>query len=184
MSLVVTPIFAFLGVFLLMGETAALTEASQDFPSGITRTFNGLIVIKRAYQTHGKGRSWNIQTMPIWSNIDITESDYNYMLDHRAPNDHGGDPDEITSDGYFCARVTLQQAGQALRVMHAGNYKLPQGSIGVCSALRGADPKLPVVETSATLSCSERLFRPDGWRERTSKTAAKYTALPPTRHPA
>ena len=66
--------------------------------------------------------------MPIWSNIDITQSDYNFMLGHRSPDDNGRDEDEIRSNGYFCAKATLQQPGEALRVLHAGTYKLPQGS--------------------------------------------------------
>ena len=146
MSLIVAPIFAFLGVFLLVAEVAAFVELNHDFPAERTRTFDGLIVLERAYQTHGKGRSWNIQTTPIWSNIDITQSDYNFMLGHRAPNDRGSDPDEVTSNGYFCARVTLQQSGEALRVMHAGNYNLPPGSVGICSEILAANPHLPVVE--------------------------------------
>ena len=88
MSLIVTPIFAFLGVFLLAAEISTLVAMRYDFPPERTRTFDGLIIIQRAYQTHRKSRSWNIQTMPIWSNIYITQSDYNFMQSHRAPNDH------------------------------------------------------------------------------------------------
>ena len=145
MSFVVTPIFGFMGVFLLTAEVAALVETAHDFPAGKTRTFEGLLLVKRAYQTHGKGRSWNIQTMPIWSNIDVTPTDYNFMLGHRSPDDQGTDEDEITSNGYFCAKVTLQQSGEALRVLHAGRYKLPQGSIVVCSDAVAKNPRLPVI---------------------------------------
>lgn len=146
MSIIVAPIFAFMGVFLLVAEISALVEMHHDFPPERTKTFDGLIVLQRAYQTHGKGRSWNIQTMPFWSNIDITQSDYNFMLSHRAPNDHGNDADEITSNGYFCARVTLQQSGEALRVLHAGNSRLPFGSVGICSEFIASNPHLPMVD--------------------------------------
>lgn len=145
MSFVVTPIFAFIGVVLLVVEIAALVETTTDFPLDKTRTFEGLLQVQRAYQTHGKGRSWNIQTMPIWSNIDVTQADYDFMLEHRAPDDHGRDQDEITSNGYFCAKVTLQQSGQALRVMHAGTYKLPQGTIGICSQFLAQNPRITVI---------------------------------------
>jgi hypothetical protein len=145
MSFVVTPIFAFMGVFLLTSEVAALVESAADFPAGKTRTYEGLLFVKRAYQTHGKGRSWNIQTMPIWSNIDITQADYNFMLGHRSPDDHGTDADEITSNGYFCARVTAQQSGEAIRVLHAGTYKLPQGSVVVCSEAIAKNPSLTLI---------------------------------------
>ena len=145
MSFVVTPIFAFMGVFLLTAEVAALVETAQDFPAGKTRTFEGLLLVKRAYQTHGKGRSWNIQTMPIWSNIDVTQADYNFMLAHRSPDDHGTNQDEITSNGYFCAKVMLQRSGEALRVLNAGRYKLPPGSIVRCSEAIAKSPGLAII---------------------------------------
>lgn len=145
MSLIVAPIFSILGVAILLSETTTLIAKGEDFPAADTRTFDGLLLIERAYQTHGKGRSWNIQTTPIWSNLDVTEVDYNFMLSHRAPNDRGRDPDEISSCGYFCAKVTLQQAGDALRVLHAGTYKLPQGTVGICSDLASKNPQLPVI---------------------------------------
>jgi hypothetical protein len=70
--------------------------------------------------------------MPIWSNLEITRADYEFMLANRRPGDKGKNPDEISSKGYFCARVTLEQAGDALRVLHAGNRTLPQGTVMVC----------------------------------------------------
>ena len=145
MSLVVAPLFSILGVFILLGEATTLITQNGDFPAGTTRTFDGLLMIGRAYQTHGKGRSWNIQTTPIWSNLDVTEDDYTFMLTHRAPSDSGHDPDEISSHGYFCAKVTLQQAGVSLRVMHTGTYKLPQGTVGICSDLTAKYPSLPTL---------------------------------------
>ena len=94
----------------------------------------------------GRGRSWNIQTTPIWSNLDITQADYEFMRTHRRPGDLSTDPDEIPSKGYFCAKVTLQQADEALRVLNAGTYKLPLGTIGICSLLRTEQPTLPVLQ--------------------------------------
>jgi len=145
MSFVVAPIFAILGVATLLIETTTFIEKSDDFSPARTRTFKGVLLIERAYQTHGKSRSWNIQTTPIWSNLDITEADYSYMLAHRAPDDAGHDPDEISSRGYFCANVTLQQADDALRVLHAGTYKLPQGTVGICSELIAKNPEVQVI---------------------------------------
>ena len=145
MSVVVAPLFSILGIFILLGEATTLITQSNHFPPATTRTFDGLLLVGRAYQTHGKGRSWNIQTTPIWSNLDVTEADYTFMLAHRAPSDSGRDPDEISSHGYFCAKVTLQQAGASLRVMHSGTYKLPLGTVGVCSDLTAKYPILPVL---------------------------------------
>lgn len=143
MSLIVAPIFAILAVVLSVNEIATLAENHNDFPPAKTRTFQGLLFISRAYQTHGKGRSWNIQTTPVWSNLDITEADYQYMLSHRRQSDKGTDPDEISSDGYFCAKVIFQRSGEALRVLNAGTYKLPMGTVRTCSSFIAADPSLP-----------------------------------------
>ena len=91
--------------------------------------------ISRAYQTHGKGTYWHIQTQPFWTDLNIEKSDYLFMQDHRSPGDPGRDPDEISSRGYFCARLTIEQANHAVRIMHAGQGMLPLGSILVCPAL-------------------------------------------------
>lgn len=131
----------FLSVFLLSSRIATLAENHLDFPAASTRTSSGLLLINRAYRTHGKGQSWNIQTMPIWSNLDITPSDYGYMLKHRRPGDPGHDDDEISSKGYFCAHVLMQQSGEALRVLNAGSRRLPSGTVVICPA--GVPPLVP-----------------------------------------
>jgi len=128
-------ILGFLAVFLAGSRLSDLVNGAMDFPSAKTRSMNALLLISRAYQTHGKGRSWNIQTMPIWSNLDITEHDYQFMLAHRRPGDDSHNPDDISSKGYFCARVTIERSGSALRVMHAGSHALPAGAVIVCPAM-------------------------------------------------
>lgn len=122
----------FIFVFLIADRMANLVEARIDFPPGATQTHQELIQISRAYQTHGKGRGWDIQTMPIWSDLKITQHDYNFMLAHRRPGDQSQNPDNISSNGYFCAKVTVQQSPDALRVLHAGTHKLPQGTVIIC----------------------------------------------------
>lgn len=124
----------FLAVFLLSSRIATLAENHLDFPAANTRGFSGFLLINRAYRTHGKGQSWNIQTMPIWSNLDITSSDYGFMLKHRRPGDPGRDADEISSRGFFCAHVLMQQSGNAVRVLNAGSRKLPSGTVVICPA--------------------------------------------------
>ncbi|HVZ83871.1 MAG TPA: hypothetical protein VG893_09360 [Terracidiphilus sp.] len=120
--------------FMASDHAANIIEGLIDFPPAKTRSYPSLLLISRAYQTHGKGRSWNIQTTPIWSNLDITEDDYNFMLAHRRPGDDSNNLDEVPSKGYFCAKVTLEQSGDALRVMNAGSHKLPKGTVIVCPA--------------------------------------------------
>jgi len=130
--------FALLGalsVFLLAVTTADLVEGWIDFPAGKTRSYVAYLPISRAYRTHGRSMHWTIQTMRIWSNIDIAEDDYDFMLAHL----HYGasNSDEVTSKGYFCAQVTIQQSGNALRVMHAGSYMLPKGAVVICPKAPG-----------------------------------------------
>ena len=127
----------FLSVFMLSSRIATLAENHLDFPATRTRTFTGHLLISRAYRIQGKGQSCNIQTMPIWSNLNITPGDYQFMLDHRLPRDLGRNPDEISSRGYFCARVTMQQSGSALRVLNAGDHALPSGTVVICPAKGG-----------------------------------------------
>lgn len=120
--------------FMVSYRTANIVEGLIDFPPAKTRSFPAILLISRAYQTHGKGESWNIQTTPIWSNLDITKDDYNFMLAHRRPGDQSQNPDEISSKGFFCAQVTVEQSGNALRVMNAGSHKLPKGTVIECPA--------------------------------------------------
>jgi hypothetical protein len=64
--------------------------------------------------------------------MEVTESDYQFMLSHRRPGDTLHNPDEISSKGHFCAKVTLQESDRALRVLHAGSRKLPPGTVIFC----------------------------------------------------
>ena len=127
-------VIGFLFAFLLLAHGMDLWFAWRDFPKPQTRTYSAEIPISRAYATHGKNASFNIQTMPLWSNMDITEHDYRFMQAHRSPADTKQDPDEIPSKGYFCARVTIQANTHAVRVLHAGSTKLPENTVYVCQS--------------------------------------------------
>lgn len=122
------------GIFLVANHTASIVEGRMDFPAGKTHSRPVLMRISRAYQTHGKGSSQYIQTMPIWSDLEITGEDFAFMQNNRRPGDDGHNRDEISSRGYFCAKVTIEQSDKAVRIMHAGSQKLPQGTVIVCPA--------------------------------------------------
>jgi len=130
-------LLGFLSVFLASSRAASIFEGLIDFPPGKTKSYTTLLLISRAYQTHGKDGSRYIQTTPIWSNLEITGEDYEFMLTHRRVGESTRDPDEISSNGYFCAQVTMQQSGNALRVLHAGSHKLPKGSVLTCPSSSG-----------------------------------------------
>lgn len=121
-----------IGVFLMADHTSSIVEGWLDFPSGKTHTRQVLFQIARGYQTHGKGASQYIQTMPIWSNLEINTEDFAFMQNNRRPGDDGHNPDEISSRGYFCARVTTEESDKALRILHAGSQKLPPGTVILC----------------------------------------------------
>ncbi|WP_309622013.1 hypothetical protein [Novosphingobium sp.] len=123
----------FLAPFMLLSQISSLFFARIDFSPDKVRTFNALLPIGRTW--HSKPRrspeSFTIQPTPLWSNIDIAREDWNFMLAELKLND---DPerDDIPSNGRFCARVRMQQAGPALRVLNAGSHALPKGSVILC----------------------------------------------------
>jgi hypothetical protein len=123
---------AAIGIFLVADHTASIVEGRLDFPAGKTHTLQTLLLISRAYQTHGKSSSQYIQTMPIWSNLEVSHEDFLFMQNNRRADDHGDNPDEISSRGYFCAKVTIEESGNALRILHAGSQKLPEGTVILC----------------------------------------------------
>jgi len=123
---------AAIGTFLVAGHPSSIMEGWLDFPAGKSHTRQVLFVISRAYQTHGKGSSQYIQTMPIWSNLEITREDFAFMRNHRRPGDDDQNAYEISSQGYFCAKVTIEQSDKALRILHSGSQKLPQGTVILC----------------------------------------------------
>jgi len=121
-----------LSTFFLFSSISSLIQNALDFPPEKVRTFDTYLRIGRAYRAYGKPGGWVIQPEPIWGNIDIKRDDFEFMAKHRRPGDPGNDPDEISSKGYFCAHVTMQQSGKSFRVMHAGSHALPRGSVVVC----------------------------------------------------
>ena len=135
-----------IGSLLLSSTVANIIENRIDFPADKTNTFRGLLPIGRAYRMDSRtGSSWIIQPL-IWTNIDITQSDYRFMLSHRGWSGKGSEPDDVRSDGYFCARALMQKAGGAIRVLHAGHSRLPSGTIGICSEMQAADRSAVVVD--------------------------------------
>lgn len=134
-----------LATILLSGRIANIIENRIDFPASNTKTFRALLPIGRAYRTDSRmGSSWIIQPV-IWTNIDITQADYRFMLLHRGWDGERPEPKTVSSGGYFCANVLMQQSGDALRVLHAGSSRLPAGTIGICSEMESKDSKLTVV---------------------------------------
>ncbi len=121
-----------IGIFLVTNHLSSMIEGRVDFPAGRTHTRQVLFLISRAYQTHGKSSSQYVQTIPFWSNLEITREDFAFMRNHRRPGDYGNNPDEISSRGYFCAKVTTEESDKALRILHAGSQKLPPGTVTLC----------------------------------------------------
>ncbi len=121
-----------IGVFMVADHSASIVEGWVDFPANRTHTRQVPIQISRAYQTHGRGSSQYIQTMPVWSNLEITPEDFAFMRDNRRLGDDGHSPDEVSSHGYFCANVVIEQSDHAIRILHAGSHELPKGTVIRC----------------------------------------------------
>jgi hypothetical protein len=135
----------FLAPFLLLGTISSLFFARVDFPPDKVRTFEALLPIGRTWHSTPRRspESFIIQPTPLWSNIDIAREDWNFMLAELKLGDEP-DRDDIPSNGRFCARVQMQQAGAALRVMNAGSHALPKGSIVLCPPEAAGLPFLEV----------------------------------------
>jgi hypothetical protein len=129
-------LLGFVVVYFALTEMATIIVGWRDFPADGTRPSQRLIAIASAHHTIGnKGsQNWAVRVRSFDATLNITREDYGFMLAHRRSDDDASEPDAIASNGYFCARVTVEQAGSALRVIHAGSYKLPQGTIVVCPA--------------------------------------------------
>lgn len=128
--------------------TATFTDIAlgkRYFPPEKTETFEALLPIGRAYCGESRtGYSWTIQPTPLWTNIDITKSDYDFMVAGRRVDDVPDEPEDVPSHGTFCAKVTMQRSGDALRVLHAGWYTLPQGSVVRCPQAAMGQPYFQV----------------------------------------
>jgi hypothetical protein len=136
-----------LATVLLLSTVANIIENRRDFPIDTTRTFGALLPIERAYRMDSRtGSSWIIQPAPIWSNIDIAHADYSFMLARSGTANARKEPSNVASHSYFCAKVSMQQSGEALRVLHAGSEALPSGSVGVCSEMTSKEPSLTVIQ--------------------------------------
>ncbi|MDH7975913.1 hypothetical protein QH494_27350 [Sphingomonas sp. AR_OL41] len=129
-------LLGFLAVYFALTEIATIVVGWRDFPATGSRSSQRLIAIADAsHYTVSKGsQRWMVTTRSFGATLDITREDYGFMLAHRRAGDDASEPDAIASDGHFCARVTVEQAGSALRVIHAGSYTLPQGTIVLCPA--------------------------------------------------
>ena len=118
---------------LALTETAQLARAWIDFSSPKSRTAIEYLPIDRAYQLHGKGRSWNIQIGPFRSTLSIAKSDYDRMSEERATGNLGM-ADQLQGDRRFCARVIVERAGTAARVLNAGYAKMVTSTVVRCPA--------------------------------------------------
>ncbi len=118
-------LFALLGAgdgWLLATEGAARLDMQADFPAAATRTFNGTMAVDHANTAARSTTSWNVETVgrvPV--KLAISRADYVFMRTHAA------------GDGYFCAQLTFQNAGQAVRIVR-GAQVLPAGTIAICHA--------------------------------------------------
>ncbi len=135
-----------LATLLLSSTTADIIENRSDFRSGNIQTYWALLPIGRAYRSDSRtGSSWIIQPL-IWSNIDISHADYRFMLSHSGRNDEASEPASVPSNGHFCAKVEIQQSGNALRVLHAGTHTLPTGTVGICSDMRSNNSSIAIIQ--------------------------------------
>ena len=127
-------IAAAMAMVFLTYSAADFVEGRIDFPGNSTFSLDGVIPISRAYRSHNRNGNWTVWTQPYNAMLYIARQDYDFMLSHRRPGDESRDPDRISSKGYFCVSVSMEQSGDNLRILHAGSHQLPAGSVVVCSS--------------------------------------------------
>lgn len=125
---------AAIAMVILTLSAANFVEGRIDFPRSSTFSVDGVIPISRAYRSHNRNGNWTAWTEPYNAMLYIARQDYDFMLAHRRPGDEGRDPDRISSKGYFCVSVSMEQSGDNVRIIHAGDHQLPAGSVGFCSS--------------------------------------------------
>jgi hypothetical protein len=119
----------------LFAEISSFVEGWIDFPPGKTRTAEETMPIYYAYHHHSRHADvWIVEIAD--SLIDITPGDADFMLKRRLPGDTSGALGQIWSGGYFCAKLTVQTAGNAKRVLRRVNG-LPPGSVILCPKANG-----------------------------------------------
>ncbi len=114
-------------------------DLSHDFPAGQVQTYGFDWPIDRAYarnESSGRGSvtRYYVHLTPAWDkDWHISRRDF---VDLQAQA--GTKADQVDSHGKFCAHVTLQKAGNAVRIVGVTNVRgLPGNSIGLCPAGAG-----------------------------------------------
>lgn len=140
-----------LTTMVLFATVSNIVQNRVYFPASNTQTFDALIPIDRAYLGHSRGcvaenTCWNVQTSPLWSDLNVFEVDYQFMLDNRSPDNVSDDTEEISSRGFHCLQAKVQKAGSAIRIMDSGSSTLPKGSVVLCPGGRSVEIILEPVE--------------------------------------
>jgi hypothetical protein len=148
---------AFAGLFGFMGWLVArlLLEASVntaenliDFPAATTRTSWVLLPIDEASRSQERygGASWWVETPLSRTMLAIRHEDYSVMTS-RVFNLKDGDdePATVPSNGLFCAKVEVEEAGNAVRLPPSAADRLPLDSIGICADFKAAERSLRVL---------------------------------------
>ncbi len=112
---------------------------SHDFPAAQIETSTFYWPIDRAYTKDVKtGRNSSIEYFvrltPAWdTDWEIAKSDFDYMKANNKPENASRYGDRIESHGWFCAKVTLQKAGNAVKVVGVTDGRgLAEGSLMLC----------------------------------------------------
>lgn len=107
-----------------------VVEGSRLFPPETSVRARVSAPILRAWRTHGKSAHQTIVTGGAYSAmLDVTSSDYEVMA---GPGRDG--PDRVSEPGRYCAMLSVERSGAAVRILHAGSYDLPSGTVVPCGS--------------------------------------------------
>ena len=105
------------GMLSLIITEAPIIATHMAFAPARTHSFVAHLPVRRVYLQPQAG-PWMIVTKTQWPPLAISDGDHAFILAHPG--------------GWICARVNLQQAGDAVRIPHMRTYSLPDGSVELC----------------------------------------------------
>lgn len=137
---------SFIAVCFIASQFITSLIEMQDFPAGKTTSATEIVPITQAYQTHGRASGDYIRTP--YGHFRVRTSDYGRLKTQRPVAFTDVSADKVTINGYYCAKLPVQTAGNAVRVMMGAEDYVPTDSLELCPVIQIAPSATPAVPAS------------------------------------
>ncbi len=125
-------IISAIGVFGVSSQVMMAMADAHDFPAGQVQASTADWPISEAYEDTGRGSSHADYIRTAQGDFKIHYADYAVLKTQRPAGLTDPNSRTVTINGYFCAKVRLETAGDAVRIMVGSQDWLPSGSIELC----------------------------------------------------